>query len=90
MWVIDTFANGDVQAWERGEFYSSFPKGAYHNQWYSIGEGELCAIGIHGQWIYINTVKETVITKFSCQPTADDDELDRKSLDFFRGVAARV
>ena len=87
MWVIDTFANGDVQAWERGEFYSSFPHGAYRNQWYSIGEGELCAIGIHGQWIYINTVKEIVITKFSCQPTADDDELDRKSLDFFRGVA---
>lgn len=90
MWVIDTFANGDVQAWERGEFYSSFPQGAYRNQWYSIGDGELCAIGIHGQWIYINTVKEIVITKFSCQPTADDDELDRKSLDFFRGVAQRV
>lgn len=88
MWVFDTFANGDVQAWARGEFYSSFPKGAYRNQWYSIGEGELCAIGIHGQWIYINTVKETVITKFSCQPTADDDELDRKSLDFFREISS--
>lgn len=90
MWIVDTFAHGDAQAWTRGEFYSSFPKGAYRNQWYSIGEGELCAIGIHGQWIYINTVKKIVITKFSCQPTADDDELDRKSLDFFRAVSNRL
>jgi CubicO group peptidase (beta-lactamase class C family) len=88
MWVVDTFAHGDIQAWARGEFYSSFPKGAYRNQWYSIGEGELCAIGIHGQWIYINTKEDVVITKFSCQPTADDDELDRKNLDFFRAVSS--
>ncbi len=90
MWVVDTFANGDTQAWGRGEFFESFPKGAYRNQWYSIGDGELCAIGIHGQWIYINTAKEVVISKFSCQPKADDDELDRKTLDFFRGVAASL
>ena len=86
MWVVDTFANGDYEAWGRGEFFESFPKGNYRNQWYSIGDGELCAIGIHGQWIYINTAKEVVISKFSCQPKADDDELDRKTLDFFRGV----
>ena len=90
MWVVDTFANGDYEAWGRGEFFESFPKGNYRNQWYSIGDGELCAIGIHGQWIYINTAKEVVISKFSCQPKADDDDLDRKTLDFFRGVAASL
>jgi hypothetical protein len=52
--------------------------------------GELCAIGIHGQYIYINTAKEVVISKFSCQPKADDDELDRKTLDFFRGVSSSL
>ena len=87
MWVVDTFANGDYQAWARGEFFESMPKGAYRNQWYSIGDGDLCAIGIHGQWIYINAAKEVVISKFSCQPKADDDELDRKTLDFFRAVS---
>ena len=88
MWVVDTFANGDYQAWGRGGFFESFPKGNYRNQWYSIGDGELCAIGIHGQWIYINTAKEIVISKFSCQPKADDDDLDRKTLDFFRAVSS--
>jgi CubicO group peptidase (beta-lactamase class C family) len=86
MWVVDTFGHGDKMAWSNGEFYESFPEGSYRNQWYTISEGELCAIGIHGQWIYINTEKETVITKFSCQPKADDDALDRQTIDFFRGV----
>jgi hypothetical protein len=90
MWVVDTFANGDFQAWKHGDFFESFPNGSYRNQWYSIGDGELCAIGIHGQWIYINTAKEVVISKFSCQPTADDDELDRKTLDFFRAVSSSL
>lgn len=90
MWVIDTFGQGDIKAWERGEFYESFPKGSYRNQWYSIGEGELCAIGIHGQWIYINAPLQTVIGKFSCQPKADDDELDRMTLEFFRQISTRI
>jgi len=90
LWVADTFTNGDQLAWQRGEFFSSFPKGNYRNLWYSISPGELCAIGIHGQWIYINTAKEIVISKFSCQPMADDDELDRKTLDFFRGVSSSL
>jgi len=85
-WVNDTKHDGDTEVWERGEFFDSFSKGSYRNLWYSIGEGDICAIGIHGQWIYINPAKEVVIVKLSCQPKADDDELDRKSLDFFRGI----
>ena len=90
MWVVDTFTGGDKAAWSCGEFVDSFPDGSYRNQFYAIGDGVLCAIGIHGQWIYIDAAKEVVIAKFSCQPTADDDDLDRKSLDFFRAVASSL
>ena len=90
MWIVDTFGHGDKEAWSRGEFFESFPEGSYRNQWYKISDDELCAIGIHGQWIYINSSKDVVITKFSCQPKADDDELDRQTLDFFRGVCATI
>ena len=90
MWVVDTFTGGDKAVWSRGEFADGFPDGSYRNQWYAIGEGVLCAIGIHGQWIYIDAAKEVVIAKFSCQPTADDDDLDRKTLDFFRAVASSL
>jgi len=90
MWVIDTFTGGDKATWSCGEFVDSFPDGSYRNQWYAIGEGVLCAIGIHGQWIYVDAAKEVVIAKFSCQPTADDDDLDRKTLDFFGAVASSL
>ena len=90
MWVIDTYSRGDHEPWKRGEFFESFPEGSYRNQWYSIGEGQLCAIGIHGQWIYINAPAGVVICKFSCQPKADDDELDRTTLEFFRQISARI
>jgi len=90
IWAVDTFSQSDTKAWQRGEFFESFPKGSYRNQWYSIGDGQLCAIGIHGQWIYINAPLGTVICKFSCQPKADDDELDRKTLEFFRQVSSLI
>ena len=90
IWAVDTFSQSDTKAWQRGEFFESLPKGSYRNQWYSIGDGQLCAIGIHGQWIYINAPLGTVICKFSCQPKADDDELDRKTLEFFRQVSSLI
>ena len=87
MWVVDTFANGDTQAWGRGEFFESFPKGAYRNQWYSIGDGELCAIGIHGQWIYIDYDAGMVAVKQSSQPVPDDEALDNLTYAMFQAIA---
>ena len=45
---------------------------AYHNMWWFLdGEkGEFCATGIHGQVIYINRSKNTVMVWFSNQPGA--------------------
>ncbi len=45
---------------------------AYHNMWWILdGEkGEFCATGIHGQVIYINRSKNTVMVWFSNQPGA--------------------
>jgi CubicO group peptidase (beta-lactamase class C family) len=85
-WVESTFSEGNKDAWKNGDFYSSYPNGAYKNQWYRLSEFEHCAIGIHGQWIYINSKSRSVISKFSSQPKADDDDLDRLTLDFFRQV----
>ena len=45
---------------------------AYHSMWWILdGEkGEFCATGIHGQVIYINRSKNTVMVWFSNQPGA--------------------
>jgi len=45
---------------------------AYHNMWWILDEqaGEYCAVGIHGQVIYINRRADTVMVWFSSQPVA--------------------
>ena len=45
---------------------------AYHNMWWILDEkiGEYCAVGIHGQVIYINRLADAVIVWFSSRPTA--------------------
>ncbi len=45
---------------------------AYHNMWWILDseKGEFCATGIHGQVIYINKSKNTVMVWFSNQPGA--------------------
>jgi CubicO group peptidase (beta-lactamase class C family) len=45
---------------------------AYHNMWWILDDskGEYCAVGIHGQVIYINRSTDTVMVWFSSQPGA--------------------
>ncbi|MDG1312181.1 MAG: serine hydrolase [Porticoccaceae bacterium] len=52
--------------------YSEEPWVAYHNMWWilDVEGGEYCAVGIHGQVIYINRKADTVMTWFSSQPGA--------------------
>lgn len=52
--------------------YGSDPWSAYHNMWWVLNakSGEYCAVGIHGQVIYINRSADTVMVWFSSQPGA--------------------
>jgi CubicO group peptidase (beta-lactamase class C family) len=52
--------------------YSEEPWSAYHNMWWILDAdaGEYCAVGIHGQVIYINRRADTVMVWFSSQPVA--------------------
>jgi len=52
--------------------YSDDPWVAYHNMWWVLDEqaGEYCAVGVHGQVIYINRRADTVMAWFSSQPGA--------------------
>lgn len=86
-WVEDTIKGGDVSAWKAGDFARLFPAGSYRNQWYSLGDGSLCAIGIHGQWLFVNPKEEIVIVRMSSQPAADDDEFDSKTVEVFAVIS---
>jgi CubicO group peptidase (beta-lactamase class C family) len=52
--------------------YAADPWQAYHNMWWVLDAeaGEFCAVGVHGQVIYINRKADTVMSWFSSQPDA--------------------
>ncbi len=88
-WVADILGKGDRAAWARGEMAELLPGGSYRSQWYSLNNasGAFCAIGIHGQWIYVDPAAEVVIAKQSSQPLPVDDATDHLLLRGFDAIA---
>jgi CubicO group peptidase (beta-lactamase class C family) len=76
-WIDDINECGDPEAWARSEFAGMFPQASYRSQWYRIdrARGVLCALGIHGQWIYIHPEAELVIIRMASEAVPLD--LDR-------------
>nr|WP_315831801.1 serine hydrolase [Bradyrhizobium prioritasuperba] len=86
-WVDDINTRGDPAAWARGDYAEILPGGSYRSKWYLIDRprGVLCALGIHGQWIYIDPPSETVIIRLG----SDGIPLDPDSARLWvRGFAA--
>ena len=89
-WITDCNDGGSVEAWERGESAKEFPRGSYRNKWYQTGNEHraLLAIGIHGQWIYINPVAEVSVIKLSSQNEPLRLDLDNINLQAFARISA--
>ncbi|MFB8343852.1 serine hydrolase domain-containing protein [Brucella cytisi] len=87
-WVRDTAAGGDRQSWVDGNFASWLPAGRYRNQWYQSGnpDGAFFALGIHGQWLWVNPRAELVIAKFSSQPVAAMDAIKHLNITLFNAI----
>ena len=88
-WIDDIRDNGDRAAWQRSASTALLPNGRYRSQWYGIGNGRgsICAIGIHGQWIYVDPEAEVVIAKQSSQPLPVDDAMDHLLLKGFEALS---
>ncbi len=91
-WVDDILHAGDPQAWSRGDMASLFPQGRYRSKWYvpEPSSNVLCAIGIHGQWIYVDFASGMVAVKQSSQPVPADDAMDRQTLALFGALAQEL
>jgi CubicO group peptidase (beta-lactamase class C family) len=68
-WIQDCFSGGNKGPWLNGSSSERFPNGGYRNCWYQIGNanGAIAAIGLHGQWLYIDPVANVTIVKNSAQ-----------------------
>jgi len=73
-WIDDINARGDPAAWAASELSELFPQASYRSKWYRIDRinGVLCALGIHGQWIYIHPAAELVIVRMASEDTPLD------------------
>lgn len=88
-WLADTLHAGDHAAWQRGTFSHVAPHGRYRNQWYQTGNenGAFFAVGIHGQWLYIDPKAAVTIVKLSTQCEPLSDPLDLAMLRGFDAIA---
>lgn len=68
-WIDDINEHDGSAAWARGDFAELFPGASYRSKWYQIDrtDGVLCALGIHGQWIYIHPEAELVIVRLASE-----------------------
>jgi hypothetical protein len=91
-WIDDLWTGGDRAAWVKGQSAALFPEGAYRSQWYATGNDHraLAAIGIHGQWLWIDPVTKVVVAKLSSQPLPVDDALDRLTIAGLDVIARQV
>jgi len=89
-WIDDMAEGGDLEAWRKGDMAVLLPGGRYRSKWYATAKGVLLAIGIHGQWIYVDPAAGVTIAKQSSQPLPVDDATDRLLLAAFDAIARTV
>ncbi len=91
-WVQDIRSGGESEPWKKGEFHHMFLSGRYRSQWYQTGSasGAFCAIGIHGQWLWVDPQREVVIAKVSAQEEPVDEEIDFTLIRAFEAIAEAV
>src|SRR5436305_9859356 len=90
-WIDDIITQGDPAAWARSELAEMFPQASYQSKWYQIDRTKhvLCALGIHGQWIYIHPDAELVIVRMASEATPLDFDYVRGWRRGFDAIAAR-
>jgi CubicO group peptidase (beta-lactamase class C family) len=88
-WVDDCRRGGDPQAWADGDMATFFPGGRYRNQWYQVGNerGAFCALGLHGQYLYVDPAASAVIARFSSHPEPTNEPMERNLMAAFDRLA---
>lgn len=90
--IAEMMAGGNSALWAAGELSHLLPSGAYRDCWYQTGEdeGTIMAIGIYGQWLYVDVPRRVVIAKQSSGRTAIDPPVDRQVITGLRELAHRA
>lgn len=90
-WVRDSM---DVSAAysKPGANYDAYNAIGYGYQWWvpEGTQGEFMAIGVYGQWIYVNPTHRVIIVKTSADPDFMSENYELKHVEFFRAITEEI
>ena len=88
-WINDFINYDDNSCYLNQEDLKRFPNGNYRSKWYQTGfdDNEYCAIGIHGQNIWINPKKELTIIRMSSASDPINIETEELMFSVFKKIA---
>ena len=69
---------------------SGYDHYGYANQWWTLGRpcfDAFTALGVHGQYLFVDPSAQVVIVKCSAWPTQDDEHRDRETIAALRRIA---
>jgi CubicO group peptidase (beta-lactamase class C family) len=65
------------------------PRGNYGLQWWTVGDGEAyAAIGLQGQYVYVDPATRTVVVKLSYFPPGNNSALDAETFAFMAAASS--
>lgn len=96
--VVDTIAKGgSIAAFDAGpesdDIVHKKGEWSYRGQWWvkhTPGMEAFMAIGVHGQWIYIDRNHDIAIVKLGSMPVSKDTYLDSYNLEGFYGIVRHL
>ena len=95
--VIEDLSNGgDIDAFSNGTESKGVMGNkdwSYRAQWWvrhTEGKEAFMAIGIHGQWIYLDVDRNVAIVKQSSQPVSSDNFYDEYNINAFDAIIAHL
>lgn len=90
-WIRDSLDMSAAYS-KPGSNYDAYNAIGYGYQWWMPeGEkGEFMAIGVYGQWIYVNPAKQVIIVKTGADPNFMEKGYELKHVAFFRAVADNI
>jgi len=91
-WLNDCFSGGNKVPWQNGDSSDRFPNGGYRNGWYQVGNknNAIAAIGLHGQWLYIDPVANVSIVKNSAQTDPLNDLYGAVHIAAFEAICCKL
>ena len=88
-WINDFINYSDNSCYLNQDDLKRFPNGNYRSKWYQTGfnDNEFCAIGIHGQNIWINPKKELTIIRMSSASDPINIKTEELMFSVFKKIA---